>query len=160
MSALLIVGPLSAYPATTYGSDTSIRLEDGTLTVDLPVGKSWTRLGVLPPSDEAELVSPDGRYSLEVQLLPAHASSQEALDAAADASEDGATASFWKSERSTTGVVARHREVVDGDWTKTVIGITRPDGTALVLTARTLTTDADRYRALTASIVGSLGQTP
>lgn len=160
VAAILIAGPLAAFPTTTFAEDSTVHLQAGSRTLELPVGESWTRLGIMPPADEASLVSPDGRYTLEVTLLPDGAVLQDGLDRAAGGSSADDTATFWKSERSTGGVVARHREVLDGDSTKTVVGLERQDGTAVVLVARTSTSDVDRYRPLTASIVGALGGTP
>ncbi len=159
-AVILLIGPLATFPATTYAEDSTVHLQAGSQSLDLPVGTSWTRLGVMPPADAASLVSPDGRYTLDVTLLPSGTVLQEALDRAAGGASTGDAATFWKSERSTGGVVARHRDIVDGDTTKTLIGLERPDGTSVVMIARTASGDVDRYRPLTASIVGSLGGTP
>jgi hypothetical protein len=157
---LVIIGPLSTYPATTYAEDSTLHLVAGSRSLDFPVGASWTRLGVMPSADTATLVSPDGRYILDVTVLTEGSPLQAALDRAAGEVSTDDPATSWKSERSTGGVVARHRDVVEGDRTKTVVGLERRDGTTVVLIARTTTGDIDRYRPLTASIVGSLGGTP
>jgi hypothetical protein len=122
----------------------------------------WVELGVGPflPDETVTLLSPDGVYRAELgattsapdEALPALLARHDLASAAASAG--------WSEETLTSSLVVRHTELDLGADTVTV-AIVSPSAAALVpstsllLVATVPTTDAARYRTVTADLLST-----
>jgi hypothetical protein len=176
-AAILVPPALAELPNDPLRADTEVRLgplDSGgdPVSAAVSVGKGWTRIGTGPflPDDRVNLVSPDGRCHVQVELVPGGSRAAEQGraapgDAARKYAEKLRTAS-WSTETLTSGNTVRYTTIPDGgeavtvavvDPTATVGGgdaDTRPPA-QIVLVASAPADDAPLYRTVTADLVSS-----
>ncbi len=164
--------PLPADSAVTLGP---VHADGEALFASVSVSAGWTRLGTGPflPGDRATLVSPDGAYRVELELVPTaenEESGEEVVPGdAAESLQGQLDKAEWSRESLASGNEVRYTTILDGADAVTVAIVDSPTGMAaasvsggapaqrarLLLVAAAPSSDASRYRTVTADLVSS-----
>lgn len=174
VAAILLPPALAEVPNDPLRADTEVRLgplaSDGEqVSATLVAEKGWTRIGTGPflPDDRVNLVSPDGRYRVEVELVPAGGSGakpDESVPGDAAGKHAGKLRSAsWSTETLASGNSVRYTTVTEGGEAVTVAVVApaaaddADTGTVpgMVLVASVPAADAPLYRTVTADLVSS-----
>jgi hypothetical protein len=177
-AATLLVPPaLAQVPSAPLSAQSTLTLGEGGQFASVTLSAGWTRIGTGPflPADRATLVSPDGVYRVEVELVPgATAEAEESGDgdvpgAAGTEVGDRLDDAPWSTESLLAGGRVRYAGYPEGGNAVTVAVVDPPADIAtasagngappaaarLVLIATAPAGDAPRYRTVTADLVSS-----
>jgi hypothetical protein len=176
--ALILVPPVLAQvpgPPLEWKSTVVVGLAGGDATVaGVTVSAGWTKIGMGPflSGDRVTLVSPDGVYRAEFELVAGqHRTASNGDEVPGDTTKHlvrRLRAAAWSTESLRSGNQVRYATVLDGGTAVTVavvdpspdalpashIASDAPD--RLVLVASAPTTAAARYRTVTADLVSSV----
>jgi hypothetical protein len=165
---LLVPPALALAPSPPLAAESGISVGTAHRQATVTVSAGWTRIGTGPflPGERTTLVSPDGAYRVELELV---------TGVSAAGGSDPVPGSFaekvggrldrvaWSTETLAAGTRVRYASFPDGGDVVTVAVVEpssalpaeSPGGVQLVLLAAAPADDAARYRTVTADLVSS-----